>query len=356
MPGPAPLASKSVILSRGVSGGDVRIAYEVLGSGPETLVIVPPWVSHLDYDWQTPEIRDFCERLGSGRRVLCYDRRGSGLSERSVDAETSTPDARMADCLAVLDSAGVTRASFLATSGAAAAAITLAVVRPERVANLILYGAYARLRAADDYPIGRAEERPRALMSLVRSEWGLGSRVLANVFVPEADPAKVAWFTTYQRIAATAEVAVTYLEADYAIDVRHLLPEVSCPVLVLHRRQDHMIPIAHGEYLAAHLPDARFQPLEGEHHIPFRGDSGSVIDAVNRFLSAPCGPVTVRSLSPRELEVLRAVADGLSNREVAVRLGIGEATVTRHLANIFAKTGTAGRAGAVAFAFRHGMI
>jgi pimeloyl-ACP methyl ester carboxylesterase/DNA-binding CsgD family transcriptional regulator len=343
-----------VTRSRGFTRGKARIAYEVIGSGPDTLVVIPPWVSHLDYDWQTPEIRAFYEALAQGRRVIRYDRRGSGLSDRVVTAEDCTPEVRMADCLAVLDAAGVARASLLGTSGGGAAAIAWAAARPERVAKLVLYGSYARLRAAADYPIGRSEERPRALISLVRSEWGLGSRVLANVFIPETDPAKVAWFTTYQRIAATAEVAVTYLEADYAIEVRHLLDKVACPVLVLHRRQEHMIPFSQGEYLAAHLPGARLQLLEGEHHIPYLGDSTALVDAVNRFLTSPGAPT--RALSPREVEVLKLVADGLSNRDIAVRLGVGEATVTRHLANIFAKTATTGRAGAVAFGFRQGLI
>lgn len=343
-----------VARSRGVTRGGTYIAYEILGAGPETLAVVPPWVSHLDYDWQTPEIRAFYEALASGRRVIRYDRRGSGLSDRAVTSQDCTPAARMADCLAVLDAAGVARASLLGTSGAGAAAIALAVARPERVTNLVLYGSYARLRAGPDYPIGRDEDRPKALISLMRSEWGLGSRVLANVFIPEADPAKVAWFTTYQRIAATAETAVTYLEADYAIDVRHLLDKVACPVLVLHRRQEHMIPFAQGEYLASHLPRARFQPLEGEHHIPYFGDTSALVDSVNRFLTSP-GALT-RALSPREIEVLKLVADGLSNRDIAVRLGVGEATVARHLANIFAKTATTGRAGAVAVGFRQGLI
>lgn len=340
--------------SRGVTHGKARIAYEVIGSGSEALVVLPPWVSHLDYDWQTPEIRSFYEALAPGQRVIRYDRLGSGLSGRVVTTEDCTPEARMGECLAVLDAAGVARASLLGTSGGGAAAIALAVARPDRVVKLVLYGSYARLRAGPDYPIGRSEERLKGLISLVRSEWGLGSRVLANVFIPEADPAKVAWFTIYQRIAATAEVGVAYLEADYAIDVRQLLDKVTCPALVLHRRQEHMIPFAQGEYLAARIPCARFQPLEGEHHIPYLGDRRALVDAVNRFVTSP--RALTKALSPREIEVIKLVADGLSNRDIATHLVVGEATVSRHLANIFAKTATTGRAGAVAFAFRQGLI
>lgn len=339
---------------RGVTPGEVRIAYEVLGSDPEALMVVSPWVSHLDYDWQTPEIRSFYEGLARGRRLVRYDRRGTGLSDRELTPELCSPEARMADALAVLDAAGISRASLLGISGGGAAAITLAVDHPERVDKLVLYGCYARMRAASDYPIGRSEVRPRALISLIRSEWGLGSRVLADVFVPEADPTKVAWFTTYQRIAATAEVAVTYLEADYAIDVRHLLARISTPTLVLHRRQEHMIPFSQGEYLAHRIPGATFFPLEGEHHLPYFGDSATLVEAVNRFLGS--SPARPRSLTRREIEVVRLVADGLSNRDIAARLSVSEATVTRHLANIFAKAGVASRAAAVAYAFRHRLM
>lgn len=343
-----------MLRARGFANSGARIAYEVVGSGADALVVTPPWLSHLDYDWETPEVRAYYEALAAGRRVVRYDKRGTGLSEREVGREACSPEIQMHDCLAVLDAAGVARASFLVVSEGGPMAITLATRHRDRVDRLILYGSYARHRGGPEHPIGRPPERLEALAGLIRSDWGLGSRLLANIFIPEADPARVAWFTTYQRIAATADVAIAFLESAYAIDVRHLLPAVSCPVLVLHRRQDQLIPLAQGEYLAAHIPNARLCALEGEHHLPYFGDTASVIDAVSRFLSPAEGPA--RPLSPREREVLRLVADGLSNCAIAGRLSVSEATVTRHLANIFAKTGVTNRAAAVAQAFRHGLL
>lgn len=339
--------------SRGMASGKVRIAYEIVGSGPDVLVVTPPWVSHLDYDWEVPWIRAYYQALAQGRRLIRYDKRGTGLSERTMTPEQCSPEVQMCDCLAVLDDAGVARASFLVISEGGPMAISLAATHPDRVERLVLYGSYARLRGGPEHPIGRDEERPTALISLVRSEWGLGSRVLAAVFIPEADPAQVAWFSTYQRIAATAEVAVAFLEAAYRIDVRHLLPAVSCPVLVAHRRQDHVIPFAQAEYLATHLPHATLCALDGEHHIPFFGDAAAVTRAVNRFLCPPGAPTP---LSAREREVLALVADGLSNRAIAGHLSLSEATVNRHLANIFTKAGVTSRAAAVAYAFRSGLI
>lgn len=339
---------------RGFTHGESRIAYEVLGSGAETLVVTPSWVSHLDYDWESPRIRAYYQGLAAGRRVVRYDKRGTGLSARDVGPGACSPEAQMRDCLAVLDAAGVARASFLAVSEGGPMALTLAAAHPRRVDKLVLYGSYARLRGGPEHPIGRPEERLRALASLVRSEWGLGSRVLAAVFIPEVDAAQVAWFTTYQRIAATADVAVEFLEAAYRIDVRHLLGEIACPVLVLHRRGDQVVPFSQAEFLAAHLSGASLVALTGEQHIPYLGDTAALVEAVHRFLWSPRGAPP--RLSRRELEVLKLVADGLPSRDIAARLAVSEATVTRHLANVFAKVDVSSRAAAVAYALRHGLM
>lgn len=336
------------------SAGRGPVAYEVLGTGPETLVVVPPWVTHLDYDWQTPEIRSYYEALARGRRVVRYDKRGTGCSSRDVTTDDCTPEAQMRDCLAVMDAIGVGRAALFATSEGGPMALTLAATYPERVDRLVLYGSYARIRGGEDHPIGLPSGDAEAIIRLIRAEWGLGSRILSAIFIPEGDPAKSAWFTAYQRIAATADAAIALLESAFALDVRALLARIPCPVLVLHHRQDPVVPFAQAEYLAKHLPDARLEPLEGHQHIPYFSDTTALLGAIERFLPAPMVPN--EALSAREIEVLTAVADGLSNREVGARLCVSEATVVRHLANISAKTGTTGRAGAVAYAFRHHLI
>lgn len=179
---------------------EVGIAYAVTGGGPRTLLAIPGWVSHLSEDWATPELRRYYERLGHGRRLIRYDKRGTGMSDRPEGPGTYGPAAQMADVAAVLNAAGVERAALLGWSEGGAIAISFAAAHPERVSHLILYGAFARLTAAPDYPVGNDGTRIAALTDLVRTGWGLGSRVLADLFVPEADRERLEWFTRYQRL------------------------------------------------------------------------------------------------------------------------------------------------------------
>jgi len=336
------------------ASGDVRIAYEVIGSGRDALVVVPGWASHLEVDWGTPEIRSYYRALAVGRRLVRYDKRGTGLSDRSVGSDTYAPSTQVEDLVRVMDAARVSRGAVLGWSEGGPIAIELATRWPERVSHLVLYGTYARLLAGEDYPHGRSRARATALLEFVRAEWGLGSKVLSDIFVPEEDPDRMAWFTRYQREAMSAQVAADYLAAAYRIDVRAELRGVRCPTLVLHRREDPVVLLEHGLWLAEHLPGARMQVLEGRHHLPFFGNRAAITDAIDAFL--PRSGQELGLLSPRELEVLRLVAEGHSNRDIAADLQISQATVARHLVNLYAKLGVSTRAAAGAYAFRHGLV
>ena len=172
----------------------------------------------------------------------------------------------------------------------------------------------------------------QSLRLLVRAEWGLGSRLLANVFVSEADPGFATWFTRYLRSTTCAEIAADLLSAIAESDVRALLPDLDVPVLVIHRRHDCKVDYRLGSYLAEHLPRARLELLEGVDHLPYRGDSQAVTDVIDRFLcDAEPEQLPSRAWSPRECDVLRLVAEGLHNREIAARLGLSPATVSRDL-------------------------
>ena len=339
------------------TSGPVRLAYEVVGSGEPVLVVTPGWVSHLALDWEWPEIGDYYRCLAAQRTLVRWDKRGTGLSDRPEGPDTYALETRVRDMEKVLDSAGVRRAALLGWSDGGLMALAFAAAYPERVSQLLLYGAYARLGRAPDYPAGLDPAQRDAIVALVRSEWGLGSRVLADMVIPEADGERVVRFTHYQRISTSPQAAVDILLANWRADLRELLPAIRMPVLVLHRREDLHIPFALGAYLAEHLPRARLQALDGEHHVPFFGDSAAVIAAIDAFLRVETPPQrAAQALTPRECEVLRLLAEGLPNRDIAARLVLSEKTVGTHLASIFTKLGVSNRGAAAAYAFRHGYV
>ena len=211
--------------------GGGRIAFAVAGSGPA--VALPAWwVSSVADDWQFGPLRQFVEGLAAGRTVVRYDRIGTGLSDRERPAGTFTPEFEDATLCAVLDELGLTRLALLGISCGGCTAVRFAARRPERVERLVLYGTYAR---------GHALGPPEALtgmIDLVRSHWGLGSRLLADVFGPNWSAAERAAFTAFQRAAAGAEVAADLLAQIYDTDVRDDLPRVRAPALVVHREHD----------------------------------------------------------------------------------------------------------------------
>lgn len=338
-----------------------HLAYAVHGCGAETLLVVPGWVSHLVFDWETPATRAFHERLAASRRVVRYDKRGTGLSERPTDPDTYALDTRVRDLAAVMDALGVARCALFGWSEGGTIALAFAARHPERVSRLIVFGAFARSIAAPDYPQGGDPERGAALTTLVRSEWGTGSRILTNVFLPEVDDHLAVWFTQWQRVSLTPAAAALSREANAAVDIRGLLPAIAVPTLVIERRGDFLDP-GRSRYIAAHLPNARLVSLDGEHHVPFLGDSEPITDAIEGFLvsastvpAVPPAPLDT-PLTPREIEVLRLVAEGLSNRSIAVRLAVSEKTVNRHLVNLYAKLGVTSRGAAIAHAFRQGYV
>lgn len=334
-----------------------RIVFHVHGAGSETLVVVPGWVSHLAFDWATPEIRLFHERLALRRRVVRYDKRGTGMSERPCAADTYSLDSRVADLGRVIDAVGAERVALFGWSEGGQIALAYAAAHPERVSRLALFGTSARMLAEPGYP-GADPVSAAALQVLIRQEWGSGSRILTTIFLPEADDARAAWFTQWQRLTLTPDGAVRSREANLTADIRHLLPEIATPTLVLHRRGDG--GPERSEYLARHLARAQLQFLDGEHHVPFLGDGLAVVDAVNAFLDRTAtngdAPAPLAPLTRREVEVLQLVAEGLSNREIAASLCRSEKTVNRHLVNLYAKLGVSSRGAAIAFAFRYGYV
>lgn len=324
------------------AAGDARVAYATVGSGP-ALLLPALWVSHLELEWGFEEYRDFIGALARERTIVRYDRIGTGMSDRPPSPEISV-EAEVRTIAAVADAAGLAELSLLGISWGSCSAAAFAAAFPDRVRSLVLIGSYAR--GAEVAP----EALRAAMAGTVRAHWGAGSRLLADVWIPGADADARDRFARLQRAAAAPEVAAAMLEAVYATDMREVLSRVRAPALVIHRRDDRAMPFAQGREVASLLPDAQFVAAEGDAHPPWLGDSEAIVAAVRAFLAPPS------ELSAREAEVLRLVAEGLSDGEIAARLIVSPHTVHRHVANIRTKLGQPSRAAAAADATRRGLI
>jgi class 3 adenylate cyclase len=238
----------------------VRIAYAVVGEGPP-LVHVPGWISHLELDWQLPVTRVGWEEYAKTFRVIRLDKRGTGLSDRNVGDYSL--ESRVRDLEVLIDHLGLDEFALSGISEGGPTCISYAAKHPERVSRLALYGTFARGKLM----AGNAA-LAAGVLAVVKAEWGMGSRLLADLFVGEgAEPALLQVFTEYQREGATSEDAYAMLEADLKIDVKELLPQVQAPTIIVHARSDKIIPIDAGRELAAGIPNARFESVEGSHVI-----------------------------------------------------------------------------------------
>ena len=242
-------------------------------------------------------------------------------------------------------------AVVLASSCCCLAASQLAVRRPGATDKIVYFGGYA---TRHDIP----EATKASLIAFIASNWRLGAQMLAGLFDPHASGDEIARYTRMQRAAASAEAASIFLELDLGADLRDLLPRVAVPALVLHRRGDRTVPIGRGRELASLLPNARFVPLTGDSHLPWRDDQRELFRALAGFLHGEAPPELVgpSPLTSRETEVLRLVSTGMSNREIASTLVLSEHTVHRHIANILRKLSQSTRASAATHATRVGLI
>jgi pimeloyl-ACP methyl ester carboxylesterase/DNA-binding CsgD family transcriptional regulator len=334
-----------------------RVAFAVVGSGPA--VVLPAWwVSHLVEDWHFDPLRRFLENLAAERTVVRYDRLGTGMSDRERPGQTFTPEFELATLRAVVDELGLERMTLMGVSCGGCTAASFAASWPDRVDRLVFYGSYA-----DGHALGPPQAR-KSMVDLVRSHWGLGSRLLADMFAPSWSAEDRAAFTAIQRACADAQVAARLLELIYETDVREDLPRVRAPALVLHREHDRAMRLRGAREIAALLPQAELVTLPGDAHLPWHGDGDGVLRAIAPFLGItapplPAGPPdadALDELSNREREVLELVARGLSDAQIADRLVISPHTVHRHVANILAKMRQPTRAAAAARAARAGLL
>ena len=253
----------------------VTIAYAQFGQGPP-LVCPAAWVTSLTYILEDRFASRFWEDLSKGVTVVLYDKHGCGESDR--DRKEFTLETELTDLTTVITHLELERFNLLGSSQAGPVAITYAVNNPERVSNLILYGSYAR--GKDLGP----EEVQTALVNLVKASWGLGSRTLAEIFVPDADKEQLESLVRFQRASSTAEITAKLMEHAYKLDVSDKLSDVSTETLILHRVGDKVIPIDHGRNLAREIPNARFKVLKGNIHPWWYGESDNITQEIHTFL------------------------------------------------------------------------
>jgi pimeloyl-ACP methyl ester carboxylesterase len=317
-------------------GDGTAIRFAVAGSGPAA-IYVPGWVSHLELGWALPAEREFYEGLADGRTLVRYDRPGCGLS-----GESSRPDlveVELEVLHTVAAAIGVDRFDLVGASFGAPLAVRWAARHPTSVSHLVLYGGWV---------VGDAVASPAMrehVLGLVDQHWGFASDVLTEIFAPDADAGFRAMFSRYQRESASAAWAHQLLAACYDIDVSDDLSRIRAPTSVIHRQDDRAVPLAEGERLAAGIDGATLAVLTGRTHIPFAGDTHSVLNAMRRGLGLPAlDRGTAPTLTPHQTRVAALVAQGWSNRQIAEELVISERTAESHVERIRARLGFRSRA------------
>jgi pimeloyl-ACP methyl ester carboxylesterase len=271
--------------------GDLSIAYSVNGDGPD-LLVAPGFISHLDFIWEELSVAHFYSRLASFRRVITFDKRGTGLSDPASHAPTL--EECVDDLRAVMAAAGSERADVLGISEGGAMAMLMAASHPRRVEALVLYGSFARLLQSPDYPLGVSGEQLAKLAEVSAKGWGEGIGLGAWAPSRRDDDELRRWWARLQRAAASPGMVHNIFSLYPALDIREVLPAIQAPTLVVHRRGDRMIHPAMGRYLADHIPGAKLVELDGTDHLFFTGDADAILDEIEEFLTGvrPQPPVT----------------------------------------------------------------
>jgi pimeloyl-ACP methyl ester carboxylesterase len=241
--------------------GDVHIAYRVFGDGPRDLVLIPGTLSHAEMYWEFPINQYLLKRFTAFARVIVFDKRGQGLSDR---VGNQTLEERIGDVRAVMDAAGSRRATIFGWSEGGPMSLMFSATYPERTSALVVCGSFASIKAE---PWGLSPERWSSFLSALESRWGQGVLVPVNAPSRKDDAAFVQWFGRLERASASPGSITALLRANYEIDVRHVLPAIQAPALILHRVGDKAVPVEAGRYLARHIPGAKYVELPGDDHL-----------------------------------------------------------------------------------------
>lgn len=263
----------------------VHIAYQVVGDGPLDLVLVPGWVTHLEHQWQEPLQARFLERLASFARLILFDKRGTGLSDRVAEDALPTLEVRMDDVRAVLDAIGSSRAALVGISEGGPMCALFAATYPERTAALVMYGSYAKWIRDADYPWAPTRADHEAAFDAYEKGWG--TPVGLKVVVPSVanDERYRKWWAEYLRTGASPGAGVALYRMNVEIDIRHVLPAIRVPTLILHRTGDRLINVGGSRYMAERIRNAKYVELTGVDHLPWFGNSDSMLAEIEEFLT-----------------------------------------------------------------------
>ena len=273
----------STVKTRYAKSGDVHIAYQVVGEGPVDLVLVQGWVWNVELFWEDPPWSAFCERLASFSRLILFDKRGTGLSDRVSVREMPTLEERMDDVRAVMDAVGSESAFVLGISEGGPMSVLFAASHPDRTRGLVLYGSFPRITRGVDYPWGFAPDQVEPLLELAERTWGEGT-FSGRLLAPSQLPERLPFFARLEREGASPGAVMAVIRMVAEIDVRGVLPLIALPTLIVHRDADAIAPIEGARYTAAQIPGARLVELAGEHS-PLVGDTDAILDEIEEFVS-----------------------------------------------------------------------
>ena len=336
------------------SSDGTRLAWAESGAGP-VVVKAANWLTHLEYEWESPVWKHWLQFFSTHYRFIRHDERGCGMSD--WDCGRLGVEQWADDLETVIDAAEVTEPiTLLGISQGASTCIRYALRHPERVARMIFYGGYARGAMHREQP--DAARAYKAMAELARAWWGSDNptfrQVFTSRFIPGGTLEQLQWYNDLCLKTTTGEIAATLLEARAQMEISSVLPGVRTPTLVIHARQDAVVPVAEGRLLASEIPGAEFIELDSRNHVLLEHEPAwaRFCEAVLAFApsTTPAAESVFGALSGRERQVLALMTDGLSNNDIAERLEISEKTVRNHASNVFDKLGVWSRAQAIVFA------
>jgi pimeloyl-ACP methyl ester carboxylesterase len=302
--------------TRYAKSGDVHIAYQVKGDGPLDVVLIAGFVFHLEQNWEAPAQARFLDRLASFSRLILFDKRGTGLSDRS--SQIFTLEQRMDDVRAVMDAVGTERAALFGISEGGPMSVLFAATYPERTAALVMYGSYSRRSWSSDHAFGLKEDQWKAIFDRIERNWGTPAGLDLDIWAPSVaqDEGLKRLTSDYLRQAASPGAALAIMRMNQEIDIRHILPAVQTPTLILHRTGDRVINVEQSRCMARQIPEAKLVEFPGNDHFFWVGDSDAITDEIEEFLTG----VRSRAESDRVLATVM-FTDIVGATEKAARLG-----------------------------------